>query len=217
MEILTPLQKNFLHKFSAGPYQKSFFLTGGTALAAFYLYHRLSEDLDFFTEDQSSFHGILDWIEKTAGEMRLRVEIRRHADSFIDCYFESQDGGEFLKVDFALDAPFRFEKLVLNTEFNVYVDNLTDISCNKLSALFDRAEAKDFVDLYFLDKEFLPFEQILAIAKKKHVGLDDYWLAQALKQVEGIHKLPRMIKPLDLEDFKKGFLAKIQKLIVSPP
>jgi predicted nucleotidyltransferase component of viral defense system len=29
-----------------------FYLTGGTALAAYYLRHRLSEDLDFFAEKE---------------------------------------------------------------------------------------------------------------------------------------------------------------------
>ena len=31
---------------------KQFYLTGGTPLAAFYLHHRYSEDLDFFSESE---------------------------------------------------------------------------------------------------------------------------------------------------------------------
>lgn len=48
-KILTALQSNFLREFFDRT--QEFYLTGGTALSAFYLQHRLSEDLDFFTNN----------------------------------------------------------------------------------------------------------------------------------------------------------------------
>jgi hypothetical protein len=48
--ILRPNQKQLLGAFSRSSLAGSFSLTGGTALAAFHLGHRVSEDLDFFTE-----------------------------------------------------------------------------------------------------------------------------------------------------------------------
>lgn len=212
MEILTPLHKAFIRKFSESPFQKSFFLTGGTALAAFYLQHRLSEDLDFFTESPEEVRHIFPWAEKAAKELNLKLEVRRQSSSFANCFFES-DRGEILRVDFAQDAPFRLEKTVLQPELHIYIDNLTDIACNKLSALFDRAEAKDFVDLYFLDRDFLPFKKILEKARIKHVGLDDYWLAQALFRIEEVEKLPRMLKEVQLEELKRFFLGLAKETI----
>ncbi len=47
--ILTPLQQDFLVRFFAVPVGQRFWLTGGTALAAFYFHHRVSDDLDLFT------------------------------------------------------------------------------------------------------------------------------------------------------------------------
>ena len=47
--LLTALQKEFLSVFSGLSDQAQFYLTGGTALAEYYLGHRLSIDLDFFT------------------------------------------------------------------------------------------------------------------------------------------------------------------------
>lgn len=214
MEILTPLQKRFILKFSESPSQKNFFLTGGTALSAFYLHHRLSEDLDFFTEESEGIREVLLWLPGAATELELKLKILRQSGSFIDCFFESPSG-EILNVDFAQDSPFRFEKIRLLPEYKIYVDNSLDIACNKLSALFDRAEAKDFVDIYFLHHEILPFEEILVKAKEKHIGLDDYWLAQALVRVRGIEKLPRMLKELNLASLKDFFLAKAEKLIKS--
>jgi predicted nucleotidyltransferase component of viral defense system len=91
--ILTPLQRRFLNAFSQTELKKDFFLTGGTALAHFYLQHRLSDDLDFFTE----VPGVV---------------------------------------------------------------------------------AKDFVDVYFLCQEFMPFDDLFANTQKKHVGLDEYWIVE---------------------------------------
>ena len=49
--ILTPNQCNFLELASQRPeITKHYYLTGGTALAEFYLRHRLSEDIDLFIE-----------------------------------------------------------------------------------------------------------------------------------------------------------------------
>ncbi len=54
--ILTPDQKRLLEYISKDPkITDKFYLTGGTALAEFYLQHRLSEDLDFFSETEFAY------------------------------------------------------------------------------------------------------------------------------------------------------------------
>src|SRR5216684_1408125 len=48
--VLTPLQQRVLVTlFANGLADRGYYLTGGTALSAFYLQHRYSDDLDFFT------------------------------------------------------------------------------------------------------------------------------------------------------------------------
>jgi len=49
LEILTNLQIEILKIVSNLPDKEAFYLTGGTALSAFFLKHRKSHDLDFFT------------------------------------------------------------------------------------------------------------------------------------------------------------------------
>lgn len=88
-----------------------------------------------------------------------------------------------------------------------------DIACNKFSALFDRHEMKDFVDIYFIDKEVMKFEEIYSQAKNKHVGMDDYWLCQALRYINDLIVLPRMIKPVTLEELRDFFNEKIKSLM----
>jgi len=55
----SPAQREVLtHLITYPDIEKNFFLTGGTALAVFYLHHRLSDDLDLFTKDFSSLAEI---------------------------------------------------------------------------------------------------------------------------------------------------------------
>ena len=50
--ILRPGQRQLLGAFSRSPLAGSFYLTGGTALAAFHLGHRVSDDLPHPTADR---------------------------------------------------------------------------------------------------------------------------------------------------------------------
>jgi hypothetical protein len=69
------------------------------------------------------------------------------------------------------------------------------------------------VDIYFICQEVLPFDELVEKAKQKHLGLDDYWLAVALQQVEQVEILPRMIKPVSLEALKRFFLDQAKRRI----
>lgn len=50
--ILTKKQKLTLKLISKTELAQSFYFSGGTALAYYYLQHRRSEDLDFFNENE---------------------------------------------------------------------------------------------------------------------------------------------------------------------
>ena len=55
---LTALKKDFLKAFFDR--SQDFFLSGGSALGIFYLQHRRSYDLDFFTTDEHTEWHLLD-------------------------------------------------------------------------------------------------------------------------------------------------------------
>ena len=71
MEILTPFQQRLLKAVGQSPIASHFYLTGGTALAAFLLRHRLSEDLDFFTADPNAVQLVRAHLEQVAVHARL--------------------------------------------------------------------------------------------------------------------------------------------------
>jgi predicted nucleotidyltransferase component of viral defense system len=212
MKILTPFQETLLRQWGNSSLSDAFFLTGGTALSAFFLKHRYSEDLDFFTDQPEQVPQVLPVLEKIAQQLEVKVEVRRQFRTFLEVFLHNAKG-EIIKCDFAENSPFRLQPKVRVEEFGIFADNALDISCNKLSALFDRSATKDFVDVFFIDRELLPFGELLKSAKQKHIGLDDYWLAVSLLKVEEIRKLPRMIKPVQIDELKNFFLEKAKILM----
>lgn len=85
---------------------------------------------------------------------------------------------------------------------------------NKLLAIFGRTDAKDFVDLYFILHSYrkLKFEDLFDKAKKKDIGLSEFYLANMLAEVENLADFPQMLKPLDRKLVQKFFLDLSQKL-----
>lgn len=212
MELLTPFQQQLLKSIGSSPIRDQFYLTGGTALSAFYLHHRYSEDLDLFTADPLAVTRVAPVLQDIAKDLNAQVSFTRTLGSFLECFFEG-DSGERVKMDFAQDSPYRLQPTLLDTEYDVYVDNATDIACNKLSALFDRAEPKDFVDVFFVCQELMPFAELEELTRQKHVGIDDYWLSVAMQRISQVGILPRMIKPLDLDELQAFFLSLAQEII----
>lgn len=212
MDILTPFQKQILTAVGHSPLKPSFYLTGGTALAAYYLQHRYSEDLDFFTDSQEAVPGVAAIMGDIARELGATAEFTRTFPTFIECFLVDPDG-ERVKLDFAFDTPFRLLPTEMDSRFGIQVDNATDIACNKLSALFGRYESKDFVDVFFICQELMPFSELFAKAQQKHVGMTNYWLAVAMQSIKKVRALPRMIRPLELADLQAYFLNLAQELM----
>ncbi|MBI3195017.1 MAG: nucleotidyl transferase AbiEii/AbiGii toxin family protein [Ignavibacteriae bacterium] len=194
-----------LELFGANSLIANFYLTGGTALSAFYLQHRYSEDLDFFTSTRENIHLIRQEVLEILRTFAKEVKLIRSLETFIEAHVHCHDG-EVIKIDFAFDSPFRFEEPITNVWYNIRVDSLLDIGCNKISTVFDRATAKDFVDLYFLLNEHFRFDELWEKAKQKHVGLDDYWFCQSLIRVKQLQQLPNMIRQVAIEELKTYFL-----------
>lgn len=208
---LTVLQKKTLKIFSKVNKHGDFYFTGGTALAVCYLRHRESDDLDFFTGEPTSIDPTARDFEKMLRAAGLSVQVERRQATFVRLLIEQE-----LKVDMAMDAPFRLKPLLQsNIEgIKMPVDDLEDIAANKMLALFGRAEPRDFVDIYFLSKEYFDFMEMVQMATKKDTGFDLYWLAAAMQEAEKIDLLPvKIYKPFDLSDMKIFFKEQRLKLL----
>ncbi len=212
--ILTPSHRELLKHFGSSSVGKHFFLTGGTALSAFYLRHRHSEDLDLFTEAPETVPLVVPVIQKMALDLKSTIRIPREFQTFVQVFF-TLPNQETVKMDFAQDSPFRLKSLE-ETGVGIRIDNSLDIACNKLSALYGRAEGKDFVDVYFIIRRLYSFEELLRLAKTKHGGLENYWLAMAMQRVERVSQWPSMLIPCDFGEIKAFFLQKARDLLDEP-
>jgi len=177
---LSEIQKRIVGSFQKGSDASYFYLTGGTALAEFYLGHRKSYDLDLFTAEEGL---ILPFSRIVADRLQydgLQVNVIRRFSSYVE--FEVAYENEKTKVQLAYDSPFRFEEPV-DSELGIKINDYKDIVVDKFLAFFGRAEPRDAVDLFFiLKKETI--EDIAELAAKKDPGFDLYWLAVALRKVK---------------------------------
>jgi predicted nucleotidyltransferase component of viral defense system len=145
--VLTKHQKILLKYFAEFPGASKFYVTGGTALSAFYLRHRLSEDLDFFTGDEVEIEPILAFLKLLPEVQDLNLERKFDRKIFVIHYIET----ESLRVEFT-KYPFKRIKPFKKVE-GIQVDSILDILANKLIASTDRKDIKDYVDIYFILKE----------------------------------------------------------------
>ncbi len=178
--ILSEIQKRIIGSFQKGNDAPYFYLTGGTALAEFYLGHRKSYDLDLFTTEEGL---VLPFSRTVADRLQydgLHVNIIRRFSSYAE--FEVAYKNEKTKIQLAYDSPFRFEEPV-DSELGIKINDYRDIIVDKFLAFFGRTEPRDAVDLFFiLKKETI--EDIAGLAAKKDPGFDLYWLAVALRKVK---------------------------------
>ena len=199
MNLLTSLQQTALTAFFAVPELKQYFyLTGETALAGFYLEHRVSDDLDFFTHGVEIYaiERIVEDAFKTAG-LKLTKELGSPS------FRRYKVNGE-LQMDLVKDVEFRLGSPELRD--GIMVDNLKNIAVNKVCAIYGRLDPKDYVDLFFLIPYLnLNVLELLDWAKRKDAGIDQFQWAKVIADVETIDVLPRMVKPLKPRDLKQFF------------
>ena len=182
----------------------AFYLTGGTALAEFYLQHRYSDDLDFFTADEFSIVEIEKFIENLKFKLNARfVSYKKLYDRrmFI---FQFENKPE-LKVEFSL---YPFKQINPPQNFNgFFVDSMEDIATNKLMSIIDRNEPKDFFDLYFLLKEkFNIISLVENVNKKFGFKIDLLTLGSELVKIKYLNfKIIRAIININHKDIKIFF------------
>ncbi len=140
LECLLPKTKELLLKIvEECEFLDKYVLVGGSALTL-HLCHRKSEDLDFFTyEDSFDKKEILEFI-KTFEQKEIINQTNEQMDLLVNG----------VKVTF-FNAKWQFLKPLHIYKFNLAT--LEQIAAMKVNVLFLRAKYRDYYDLYFLAKE----------------------------------------------------------------
>ncbi|NTU46677.1 nucleotidyl transferase AbiEii/AbiGii toxin family protein [Candidatus Roizmanbacteria bacterium] len=169
-----------------------FYLTGGTALSLL-LGHRESEDLDFFTRE--SFQPELLQQKLTMFGALTSVEI---SEGTLNAFLSN------VKLQF-LHYPYELLEELLQWD-NIYIASSLDIACTKLVTISMRGSKKDFIDLYFLLKQFsLPFLFEKLDEKYRNVQYNKPHILKSLVYFEDAEQqpTPRMHIPVEWNEVKK--------------
>jgi len=211
-KILTSLQQDFIALFAKNRYFKDYFyLTGGTALAAYYLHHRYSEDLDFFSLKEV---GLLE-VDAFLQEVKTPLKIVKtdFQQTFNRNIFFLHTKKEILKVEFTY---FPFEQLEKpERKDGILIDNIVDIAVNKTFTIFQNPRARDFIDLYLILKERkeLFLSKLVKMARSKFDSqIDPIQLGAQLLKSKDIQDLPRMIKKINHQQWRVFFTNQAKSL-----
>jgi len=198
--VLTPYQVHILKTFFASNLGQQFFLTGGTALAAFYLGHRQSQDLEFFTLQDFELLELEKIIERIAANVSTAVKTKVKTSDYTEIYLENKKENWIQRLDFIKEQPIVFGERVKVD--GVIIDSLENIASNKILTIYGRLEPKDYLDLYFILKETeLDFTELFEKAKKKDTGLHEFYFANIIAEaVEKLGRFPKTLKPFDSRD-----------------
>ncbi len=215
--ILTPKQSNFL-ELAASEKQitKRFYLTGGTALAEFYLKHRLSQDIDLFSERAEVDPKIIEAFLKRVSSHLGVAHIKRSQFLGLFSYKLIYKDKEELKVDFSY---YPFPRIEKGKKFRqLDVASIYDIAVDKLHTIFMKPRGRDYVDLYFILKEGdYSLKRLILDAKAKFDwDIDKVNLASQFIRVKEFKEALPMLGPFnrnDLEDFFLNLAKSLKKEI----
>lgn len=176
---LSDVQLEVAQLFFALPASRGFLLAGGAALLAQRLTTRPTEDLDFFTAPS---HGRVlaarDALEAAARQRGWSAQRIHESDTFCRMVIRRADA-EVL-IDLAVNAPPDLPASATRAGPTLAPEELAG---HKLLALFDRAAARDFSDVYVLARRFGK-DVLLARAAQIDAGFDSNVFAEMIATLE---------------------------------
>ena len=201
LSVLPPRQRKMIDKLIAEELHSGFYLAGGTALAL-QLAHRRSVDFDFFAPD--SFDSAVKVRELDhAGKFELSHLDKNTVNGSLDGIRLS-----FFQYSYRLLQPLMSYKTLA-------VARKLDIAAMKVQAVAGRGSRKDFIDLYFLLKEY-SLEKILdahsdkfgsRLANRYHALKSLVYFADAENE-----PLPRMLLPVSWLEVKRTIQGEVKKI-----
>lgn len=180
------------------------YLAGGTALAL-QLGHRISYDLDFFTQEEFDEQIFLPEIEKISNFQLEQISWRTIL-------------GKFQDVKFSIFY-YKYPLLYAAKRFGmINIIDIRDIAAMKIAAIASRGTKRDFVDLYFICKETVSLPDVIQLydEKYKNLATTEMHIMKSLVYFADAEPedMPKMLNKADWEDIKKYFENEVKKLIL---
>ncbi|HNS12878.1 MAG TPA: nucleotidyl transferase AbiEii/AbiGii toxin family protein [Bacteroidia bacterium] len=135
-----------LREIQSLPVLNDFYLVGGTALALHYG-HRMSVDLDFFTDNEFDTHILIDSFKE-----KYKLQILSQAKNTLTLNIRSVKA-DFIRHNYPLLNP-------VQTMEGIKLLSVEDIAAMKLNSMMNRGSKKDFYDIDELLNHFNLMELI---------------------------------------------------------
>jgi hypothetical protein len=176
---LTDLQVDLAAVFFALSAAEHYLVAGGAALLASDLIDRPTEDLDLFAATPTtSVTPAKDAFVQALREWDCGAQLVQDGPTF--CRMIVTRAGEETLVDLAIDSPPHSRPTI--TVLGPTLAPL-ELAGRKLLALFGRAEARDFADVYVLAQHFGK-QALIEQAETLDAGFDHSVLAQMMRTVK---------------------------------
>jgi len=203
-QILTQEQIITLRTLATTELASRFYFSGGTALSYYYLHHRFSEDLDFFSVSEVDLQSII--VTLRSVQEKLHYASYDVQNSFNrNLFFLKFDNGSILKLEFTYYPFIQVEPPKFRG--GLLVDSVLDIAVNKLFTIFQKARGRDYYDMYcILQKYNYTLERLRMLAKQKFDwDVDPLQLASKLYQVDQYTDDPILVKTLNRDQLISFF------------
>ncbi len=191
LELLKKIQKiNIFEKL---------LLVGGTSLAL-QIGHRISVDLDFFGELNADRQEIIKELN-TLGKLKT-IHFTKNINIF------TLNG---IKIDIVnYPYPWLKPKLIID---EIKLANVIDIAAMKISAITGRGSMKDFIDLYFLLKQFT-LQEIINFYEQKYSDASVFMAIKSLTYFEDadIEIMPKMFEKINWETVKSEIIKQVRNI-----
>lgn len=178
-------------------------LAGGTALAL-QLGHRISYDLNFFTQEEFDEETFLLKLKEIYSFQLERIATKTILGKFEEIRFSI----------FYYQYPLLFP---LKRFGMINIVDAHDVAAMKIAAIASRGTKRDFVDLYFICKEIVSLKEVIQLYDKKYKNL----ATTAMHIMKSLiyfndaepDEMPRMLKEVSWEEVKKYFESEVRKKI----
>jgi len=202
-ETVEPATLDLIQKLQSDPNLDGYILVGGTALSLM-IGHRVSIDIDLFTQEDFDAQAMLQHLERHY-DFSLQYSHQNTLKGFINNVF----------VDL-ISHPYPWIRKPVS-ENNLAISSKEDIAAMKINAISGNGtRAKDFVDLYFLLKEF-SMEDLLGFYAEKYSQRNTFHALKSIIYFDDmdVTAWPNMIreKELSVEKLKKELISRSEEYL----
>lgn len=162
---LTTDQETVLKILARHELAKKFYWSGGTLLSHHYLHHRLSFDLDFFTDHPFNYDELTPFLHNVKSVFHDKITQSRIYERW---EFVLSGSNRDLRFEFVHYNHEKKRLAPLTQLYGVLIDSLPDLAANKTMAYIDRNEPKDLLDVYtLLIRKKFTVNKLLALVEQK--------------------------------------------------